>query len=339
MTKTVQRVKPTACGVRLRVARAAGLIRCLRAEWRGKNEYRREGTRFEPSGDTCSVESPPEPFRDDADAPRFAQCAVLFLDLLGTASVRESTAMLDRLTRTKRAVEQARELTPTDENGHGLWNATWFSDNLGLYYAVSGPVFDSQALGFLVTDVGWLQLAFLSESLVARGGIAFGEFYADRNFIHGPALDRAVELEKRSAIFPRVVLDDAALSVVQASLTGEYFSGLHAPWRRQLLVDEKGVVFVDYLATLNDYDSEEPSEWLGDLMHHRDFIVRSVEEASNNEHVLAKYVWVAAYHNDFLRRYEWFLGDLVDDLTVEKADETTQFLPYGHDIDPPDDDC
>lgn len=284
------------------------------------------------------MEITPEPFRNDAEEPRFALCAVLFLDLLGTASVRDSAAMLDRLKRTKRAVEQARELTPTDENGHGLWNATWFSDNLALYYAVSGPVFDSQALGFLITDVGWLQLAFMSEALVGRGGIAFGDFYADRNFIHGPALDRAVELEKRSAIFPRVVLDDAAFSVAQASLTGEYFSGLQAPWRRQLLVDDKGIAFVDYLATLNDYDSEEPAEWLGDLTHHRNFIVRSIEEASHDEHVLAKYLWLAAYHNDFLHRYAGFLGDLVDDLTIERADSTTEFLPYGHDIESPPDD-
>jgi len=284
------------------------------------------------------MESSAEPFRDEAGVPRFALSAVLFLDLLGTAAVRDSAAMLDRLTRTKRAVEQARKLTPTDENGHGLWNATWFSDNLGLYYAVSGPVFDSQAVGFLVTDVGWLQLSFLSESLVARGGIAFGEFYADPNFIHGPALNRAVELEKHLAIFPRVVLDDAALTVVRASLTGEYFSGLHAPWRRQLLADDKGAVFVDYLATLNDYDAQEPTEWLGELTHHRDFIVRSVHQASTNEHVLAKYLWLAAYHNDFLHRYEWFLGDLVDELTVEQVDAAARFLPYGHDIEPPPDD-
>jgi hypothetical protein len=49
------------------------------------------------------VADPPERFRDDDGEPRFASCAVLFLDLLGTAGEHDSGRMLDRLRRNARS--------------------------------------------------------------------------------------------------------------------------------------------------------------------------------------------------------------------------------------------
>jgi hypothetical protein len=139
-------------------------------------------------------------FSDASGTPIFAPCAVLFLDLLGTAGERDPARMLDRLRRTKRAVDEARRLSPNDASDSGLWQMTWFSDNLGLHYAITEPIAASQAVGFLVTDVGWLQLALMQEGLIARGAVAVGDYYADAEFIQGPALEAAAS--------PRVVLDD-----------------------------------------------------------------------------------------------------------------------------------
>jgi hypothetical protein len=281
---------------------------------------------------------PPDAFRDPDGQPEFAQCAVLFLDLLGTAGETEPARMLDRLRRRKRAVELARDLTPKDEGNSGLWRMSWFSDNLGLHYAVSGPVVPSQAIGFMVSDVGWLQLAFLTESLIARGAIAFGAFYSDNEFIDGPALERAVDLEKKAAKHPRVLLDERSAAIAHASLIGEYGGSLIAPWRTQLLVDEQANTFVDYLATLDDYDAESPVMWKGDLERHRQVVVDGLRDNANDDYVIQKYVWLAAYHNDFLRRYDWFLGGLADELRIEEPHATATFRPFGHDVEPPDGD-
>lgn len=282
--------------------------------------------------DTPRVVEPPEIFRDDQGQPAFAQCAVLFLDLLGTAGETDAERMLDRLRRTKRAVERARELSPNDASDSGLWQMTWFSDNLGLHYAFSGPVADSQAVGFLVTDVGWLQLAFLQEGLLARGAIAIGEFYADAEFIHGPALEQAVELEKHHAKMPRVLLDVEAAAVAHASLTGEYGGSMIAPWREQLLVDQNGDVFVDYLSTMTDYEADDPSVWRPDLERHRTLIVQSLRQFNDDERVRPKYEWLAAYHDDFLARYAHFLGPLAEQLRAAAAEINVSFLPFGHDV-------
>lgn len=275
---------------------------------------------------------PPERFRDDDGEPMFSSCAVLFLDLLGTAGEHDPGRMLDRLRRTKRAVDEARRLSPNDAGSSGLWQMTWFSDNLGLHYAISEPVAESQAVGFLITDVGWLQLAFLQEGLIARGAVAVGPFYADAEFIHGPALERAVELEKHTAESPRVILDETASTIARRSLTGEYGGSMTAPWREQLLVDSEGIVFVDYLSTLTDYEVDDPEDWRPDLERHKALIERSLGEFTGNERVMAKYRWLAGYHNDFLWRYRAFLGPLVDRLTVECDDATVELLPFGHDV-------
>jgi hypothetical protein len=278
------------------------------------------------------VAEPPEIFRDAQGQPAFVQCAVLFLDLLGTAGERDPKRMLDRLRRTKRAVERARDLSPRASD-KGLWRMTWFSDNLGLHRAISDPVVaGSQAVGSLVTDVGWLQLAFLEEGLVARGAIAIGEFYADAEFIHGPALERAVELEKQHAKVPRVLLDGEAVGIARDSLIGEYGGGMTAPWRVQLLVDQAGEVFVDYLSTMTDYDTDDPYVWRADLQRHGRLIVESLERFNNDDRVRPKYEWLAAYHNDFVARYASFLGPLAAQLRVEGAPSDVSFLPFGHDV-------
>jgi len=185
------------------------------------------------------------------DGPCFVDSAVLFLDLLGTAGPHGEQDALTRLRCTKNAVTEARAASPGNTDS-SLWRMSWFSDNLCLHYAAAPPVVDTQALGFLVTDASYLQLGMFSHGFVARGAIAYDGFYSDLEFIHGPALDRAVLLEKTRARYPRIVLDESSIAIAVHGLIREEGGSLSSPWRSQLLVDDDGVVFVDYLSTLTD---------------------------------------------------------------------------------------
>lgn len=62
-------------------------------------------------------------------------------------------------------------------------------------------------------------LKFLAiNGLLSRGAISIGGLYHDDNIVFGPALVTAYQLEKIKAIYPRVVIDDKAMSLLPESV-------------------------------------------------------------------------------------------------------------------------
>jgi hypothetical protein len=242
----------------------------------------------------CSI------FRGDDGEPVLSDCAVLFLDLLGTAGPRGDADVLEHLRRTKAAVHRARDdIKDSDVERDRLHRATWFSDNLNLYYAATEEVSAGEALDALIRDVAFLQLGFLIEDLVARGAIAFDRFYADEEFLYGPALDRAVLLEKTRARFPRVVLDEASIAVARrASQTRRNDDGVAC--QPLLCVDNMdGAVFVDYLSALR-VSPDNVDLWGSILLAHRHLIETGLRRYDGIAGVEEKYRWLAGYHAYFV---------------------------------------
>ena len=64
------------------------------------------------------------------------------------------------------------------------------------------------------------QLARVLSGRAIRGGITIGAVYCDSNYVDGPALVRAVELEEKVAQVPRVLIsgDPSALDRARRSL-------------------------------------------------------------------------------------------------------------------------
>lgn len=167
-------------------------------------------------------------------------------------------------------------------------------------------------------------MAFIEHGLFARGAIASGAFFADEDFIHGPALERAVDLEKHRAVHPRVVLDEASIALATERLASG--DAAEQGWRDQLLVDEEGVVFVNYLQTVIDdpVDSFDPHAM---LVRHRTLVEANLHAFDGVERVEQKYRWLAAYHNHFVRSQDAELGD--DRLLVRCSRPIGEFMPLA----------
>ena len=126
-----------------------------------------------------------------------------FLDLLGYKELigqdllSRSTRLKDRLTSSFSALSDINE---TDVK----------------YTAISDSVFVcllNGGLGFLYfADVlRRLQLAFLKNGLLIRGGVAFDEHFENGKVTYSPALVSAYDVESRRAFFPRILLHQAVV--------------------------------------------------------------------------------------------------------------------------------
>ncbi|WP_157660163.1 hypothetical protein [Burkholderia ubonensis] len=126
-----------------------------------------------------------------------------FLDLLGYRELiaqdllSRSAKLKDRLTNSFSALNDINE---TDVR----------------YTAISDSVFVcllNGGLGFLYfADVlRRLQLSFLRNGLLIRGGVAFDEHFENGKVTYSPALVSAYDVESRRAFFPRVLLHQAVV--------------------------------------------------------------------------------------------------------------------------------
>ena len=255
-------------------------------------------------------------YRDIAGSPRLRKAVVLFLDQLGTRNSVELDP-LGHLQRTHAAVRLARRLAALSEDIPQV--ARWFSDNLLLGVRLPDEEVDyagvpliERGFGTVVIDAAWVQLALILGGMASRGGIDIGEFYADEQFLYGPALNGAYRLESRVAMTPRIVLSNAA---VRRAIE-EVFDGELQTYASMLAVDEDDEVFVNYLGDL-PYTVEEERETIEPLEEHRDRVVGWLSQFKADSKLAAKYEWMASFHNWMVSKH--LPPELMQHLTIAGA--------------------
>jgi hypothetical protein len=246
------------------------------------------------------------PYFNEAGDPQLLDAVVLFLDLLGTRGVRSPQEARDHLYVTRRAMQQARRWSLSTGSRDDEGAIYSFSDNIGLGYPLSSHLGPLGSLVFMFTEVSFLQLAFANMGFFSRGAIAKAGFFADPDpelgFIHGPALERAVALEKSRAEYPRVILDEATIAAVHEAAASES-DGPNPGWSRQLVRDGDGEVFVNYLIEVFEGVIDEVIEPAAFLALHKDHIEGNLRRYDGVRRVEEKYRWLAGYHNYFISTF------------------------------------
>jgi hypothetical protein len=215
----------------------------------------------------------PWPYLTDHDAALLPSL-VAYVDTLGS---RKAMAKL-----TNAGLHE--HLALFGEAKGGLWAAdvpkivVSFSDNLAIASPL-GHMDTDGALRILIYAVARYQSQMLRQSKFTRGGLTTGPLYARNDIIIGPALVAAVELEEQVSVFPRVLVDDATIKLVQGM------------WRDSLLaVDGDGRVFINYLREELSYPDA--------ISHVRQVITSALNsDAASSRSIREKYVWLAQYFN------------------------------------------
>lgn len=146
-----------------------------------------------------------EKLRDFYRDPSYERRVVIFYDVLGwrcrIAAAGNSVAELGKLRRLILRHTRSLPLRPLC----GLRFST-FSDNIVITQKAT------EETPRLLMQLAFLQIAAAMEGFLLRGGITVGEIVHDRECVFGPGLNRAYELEKKEAVYPRFVLDQSVAS-------------------------------------------------------------------------------------------------------------------------------
>jgi hypothetical protein len=115
----------------------------------------------------------------------------------------------------------------------------------------------------LVETVFWIQRNLMELGILTRGSITSGELHHTPSTVIGTALVRAYELERQSAIFPRVILDRGILSPSDFQIPEdvsllEQLGSAQSRLSGLVTHDLDGFFFVDYLN--EDYHRDD-GDW------------------------------------------------------------------------------
>lgn len=235
---------------------------------------------------------------------------IAFIDILGfkdiVAKTCESPIELNKLDQTLGYLEYLKRKNyeqPWGNNNFGM-EYTMFSDSVVISY----PVMGNGNAYFILQEIVYLCLYALSNGYIFRGGVTVGKLIHRGDVCYGPAMNEAVNMEKR-AKYPRIIVDK---KVIEKGI--EYHGINNTP--------EQELKFLEELFFLDDgkFNNVSNSEYILNYLAHCDelfddeknrirlflnvkkmimdnykYTLNSGNDEIQNIH--EKYVWLVGYFN------------------------------------------
>ena len=243
----------------------------------------------------------------------FERCVVTFIDILGyrnllnTRTANEIVGIVNAL-RTFTQGDGERDTRPTRSDEVRLYSQA-FSESVS-DAVVRVRTVDTQsndgAFVLELIDLMHVMLECVNRGILIRGGMTIGPVHvglAGDGPIFGNGMVRAFKIESEEAVYPRIMIDDAALEnylADEALWQDGNFDADEARLVRQFVgMAEDGSHFVDYLkaAGPGEFDAGVAGHFEF-LQRHRRVIIDNMANADPKAQ--RKLVWLANYHNRYV---------------------------------------
>lgn len=250
---------------------------------------------------------------------------IAFIDILGFKNIVTNTfnfpEEFNRLDQTLSYLESLKR-----KNYHDPWGNKWmgmeftmFSDSIVISYPATG---NGNAFHILL-ELAHLCLDVLNMGYIFRGGVTVGPLVHKGDICYGPAMNNAVNLEKR-AKYPRIIIEDNVFK------RGIQYPGLantpeqELEYLKYLVMNDTGKFLkgsnpeyiLNYLALYNEVDEE--SMYINLLQKTKSLIINEYNltlgyETQEMLNIRQKYMWFAGYFNyivkSILKNYQPYLID------------------------------
>lgn len=182
----------------------------------------------------------------------------------------------------------------------GIAGAVAFSDNVVRVCPIDSDEVGHGAFFHELLSLVHVQAKLTEHGIFLRGGLTVDDIYMSAGMVFGPGLVRAHELESSLAIYPRIVVDPAAIHAFFESpaMRGhddleddlEYIDDL-------VRQGEDGFYFVDYLKACRSELKNPAAGFPMKLREHARFVTEAAANFGELTSAKQKYLWLARYHN------------------------------------------
>lgn len=233
---------------------------------------------------------------------------VCHLDLLGAKSKLRSENALEYINLINETYKTVLEIISNANLTVGDFNKTnkceikvkIFSDNMLIameYGNNENEKYEDTILSMFFAAVGLFQYHFLLKGELLRGGITFDDLHFDERFAIGKGLVTADYLEKNSAIYPRVIIDNSII------INGKLWNNIQSLITKMGFIvnfkkDRDTFYYIDYLnfLGLTECTSEYAKKTLSEI---KKTLLEKFNDGQNDLKILNKRNWFKSYFNDF----------------------------------------
>jgi hypothetical protein len=223
---------------------------------------------------------------------------VAFIDILAFSEMIKATdtddpkkeddakAMLDKLQEVVKFLQTDISKAISKHDLPSGTKASMFSDTV----VVSIPKAESRGVWRLFQLLKKLQIKLIGNDILLRGGIVHGKLIHQDQLIIGPALVNAYEVESKSALYPRIVIDPHVLHLYVRK-NGVSISNLRLSDKddgRTIKKDLDGTSYIDYFNLLEDYYDGNVTKYFA----HLNELIRKGMNRKFGTGIRMKYMWM-----------------------------------------------
>jgi hypothetical protein len=178
-----------------------------------------------------------------ARLPAYEERLDLFIDFLGFREiVKETERDPAELTRILRALDELRDI-PTPGTSASE-TSTHFSDSFVVSYLIN----EQSAVFYLLNGIALALIELTALGYLVRGAVVAGKLYHTKDYIVGPALVRAYEIESKEAIYPRVIVDPHVIDLARRFYGDQSGPDLEEEYARGFVeTDTDGQLYFQYV--------------------------------------------------------------------------------------------
>lgn len=170
---------------------------------------------------------------------KFKKRAVLFLDILGFRQIVQNCV---KNPKDIENVYEALSIIKTHFSNYNDILKIQFSDSIVISFRANDP-------GSVIELIGSLQSLtkkFAINGYLLRGGLTYGDVFHDSDFIFGPAMNKAYDLESKLAVSPRILIDNDIIEFGQKYLPEFFNEGMENYVFNYVSKDSDDKYYIDY---------------------------------------------------------------------------------------------
>lgn len=235
----------------------------------------------------------------EIDNLTYEERIIAFIDILGFRNLVNETVEKDFVNQAK-LTSLVKALNLINEEFESLIRAgelpysfmiTYFSDSIVL----SLPKVNTVGLLSVFEVLKRIQIKLVNFEILLRGGIVVGKVIHQPNFILGPAMIEAYDLESKSALYPRITIDPDIMEILvrQSEMTDELYSVKEFDFHKTFEADFDNTYYIDYFSDVTYYlDDQDVKNYYQKL---RQLIKKGVKR--KNIGIRMKYMWMLKKFN------------------------------------------
>lgn len=247
-----------------------------------------------------------------------------FIDILGFRELINSTVRetiinqveLDNLISVMQLIKDEFEQVVNASELPTSFKITFFSDSIVFSILRS----NSLSMLTLFEILKRIQVRLISNKILLRGGIVDGKLIHHQDLILGPAMNAAYDLESKSALYPRIVIDPDIMEmfVTENKLDRPINRLKSYDFMKTFDQDLDNTYFIDYFSDVKEYiDNKDDKEYYKQL--------RAVIRAGVGRKDMGlrmKYMWM-------LRKFNMYKPSNIKEMAYKEIDEINEKLEFN----------